>query len=73
MFSLCFPFFQAQSDDVQRRNLMKVMENLTEEEKQIKKLKIKDKEKIKKLEELLKTIRQEIHPLVNIKIIYLLK
>ena len=66
MLSVCFAFFQTKSDDVQRRNLMKVMEKLTEAEKQINKLKIKDKEKIKKLEELLKIVREAIHPLVNI-------
>ena len=46
---------------------------MTERNKQIDKLKIKDKEKIKKLEGLLHKVHQQIETLVNINITYILK
>ena len=59
-------FIQENFDKFQRSRLKKVKANITEENKEINKLKIKDKEKIKKLEDLVKKAGEQIHTVVNI-------
>ena len=58
-------FVKVEYEDLQRKKLKDVIEEMTEENKQIDKLKIKDKEKIKKLEGLLQRVHQQVEPLVN--------
>ena len=72
-YFLISPVVQVEYEDLQREKLKKVIEEMTEENKQIKTSKIKDKEKIKKLEGLLQKVHQQVEPLVIIRIIYIFK
>ena len=66
-------FLQVEHEDLQREKLKKVIGEMTEENKQIDKSKIKDEEKIKKLGGILQKVHQQIETLVIIATTHILK